>query len=130
MFQGQDSEMLETVIIGLIILIAGNVLLRILMELTMAIVMLWENSSDIRAVLVKEEEKPDDPVKPEVPAEPEKPVESEAPQVAEEQVAEQPVEQVAVEEVVVEQPVTPQAEAPVAGPQVGGQQVEPQQPAA
>ena len=129
MFQGKDETVLQAIIIGLVVLVAGNVILRVTMELTMAIIMLWENSSDIRAVLVKEEEKPDEPVKPEVPAEPEKPVESEAPQVAEEQVAEQPVaEQVAVEEVVVEQPVTPQAEAPVAGPQVGGQQVEPQQP--
>ena len=122
MFQGKDDTVLQAIIIGLVILIAGNVLLRILMELTMAVIMLWENSSDIRAVLVKEEEKPDEPAEPKAPVKPEAPKEPETLQPTEEVVAEQPVaEQVAVEEVAVEQSVAPQPEAP---------QVEAQQPVA
>lgn len=58
MFQGRDDTVLTMILIGLAMLIIGNILLRITMELTMAIISMWDNTSDIRGVLVKEEEKP------------------------------------------------------------------------
>lgn len=58
MFQGRDDTVLTMILIGLAMLIIGNILLRITMELTMAIISMWDNTSDIRGVLVREEEKP------------------------------------------------------------------------
>ena len=58
MFQGRDDTALTMILIGLAMLIIGNILLRITMELTMAIISMWDNTSDIRGVLVKEDEKP------------------------------------------------------------------------
>ena len=60
MFQGRGDSVLTMIIVGLLMLIVGNVLLRIGMEMTMALIVVWENTSDIRGVMVKEEEKPEE----------------------------------------------------------------------
>lgn len=72
MCQGRDEMVLPMIGIGLAILVFGNIFLRIMMEMTMAIISMWENTSDIRGVLVKEEEKPEEkePKKPEPEPEP------------------------------------------------------------
>ena len=56
MFQGKGDEVLPMVLTGLAMLIFGNILLRIMMELTMALIVVWENTSDIRLILVKRDE--------------------------------------------------------------------------
>ena len=112
MFQGKDDTVLTMIIAGLLIIIVGNILLRIGMEMTMALIVVWENTSDIRGVMVKEEERPEEkpPKEPKTP-EAEKVEEIQA--VEEQTVASeaqsanvQPVEaQPVVEEVAVEQQV-------------------------
>lgn len=57
MFGDEDGVSLETIITGLAILVLGNIFLRIMLELTMSIIMIWENSSSIRTALVEEKEK-------------------------------------------------------------------------
>lgn len=68
MCQGRDETILPMIGVGLAMMVFGNIFLRIMMELTMAIIMMWDNTSDIRGVLVKEEERPEDiePKSPEV----------------------------------------------------------------
>ena len=56
MFQGKDNEVLPMILTGLASLILGNILLRVMMELTMAMIVVWENTSDIRLLLVKRDE--------------------------------------------------------------------------
>ena len=60
MFQGRDDTILTMILIGLAMLIIGNIVLRITMEMTMAIISMWDNTSDIRGVLMKEEEMPEE----------------------------------------------------------------------
>ena len=60
MFQGRDDTVLTMILIGLAMLIIGNIVLRITMEMTMAIISMWDNTSDIRGVLMKEEEMPEE----------------------------------------------------------------------
>ena len=129
MFQGKDDSVLTMIIVGLIILIVGNILLRIGLELTMALIVVWENTSDIRGVIVKDEEKPKDKL-PKEPKEPKDSGESEGKKAEDvEVVEEQPVVDVqsvnaqpvnvqpVVEEVAVEQVEAAQPE-PVAQPGV------------
>ena len=68
MCQGRDETILPMIGVGLAMMVFGNIFLRIMMELTMAIIMMWDNTSDIRGVLVKEEERTEDiePKSPEV----------------------------------------------------------------
>ncbi|MBR2641389.1 DUF4282 domain-containing protein [Candidatus Saccharibacteria bacterium] len=56
MFQGKDDEVLPMILTGLASLIIGNILLRVMLELTMALIVVWENTSDIRLLLVKRDE--------------------------------------------------------------------------
>lgn len=56
MFQGKGDEVLPMVLTGLALLIFGNILLRVMLELTMALIVVWENTSDIRLLLVKRDE--------------------------------------------------------------------------
>lgn len=56
MFQGEGDEVLPMVLTGLASLILGNILLRVMLELTMALIVVWENTSDIRLLLVKRDE--------------------------------------------------------------------------
>lgn len=58
MCSGQDETVLPMIGIGLAMLVFGNVGLRIIHELTMAVIVIWENTSDIRKVMVKTEEVP------------------------------------------------------------------------
>ena len=60
MFQGRDDTVLTMILVGLATMILGNILLRIMMEFTMALIVVWENTSDIRGVLVKDEERPEE----------------------------------------------------------------------
>ena len=55
MFYGGD-RVLEFVLLGLFIIVFGNILLRIGFEMTMITIGLWENTRDIRGVLVKNED--------------------------------------------------------------------------
>lgn len=125
MCSGKDEMALPMLGIGLAILVLGNIFLRIMMEMTMAVIVIWENTSDIRGVLVKAEEMPEEK-KPKAPKE-EKKVE-EAPKIEEVKVEQQPevpvVEEpqpevsqseasiVEVSQSEVSQPETPQPEAP------------------
>ena len=106
MFQGRDDTVLTMILIGLVMLIVGNIVLRIILELVMAIISMWDNTSDIRGVLVKEEEKPIEktPKEPEPKKEPEmeRPVEEQPSATTDNVVAKQP--SVATNEVVMEQP--------------------------
>ena len=56
MFQGKGDDVLPMVLTGLASLIFGNILLRVMLELTMALIVVWENTSDIRLLLVKRDE--------------------------------------------------------------------------
>jgi len=56
MFQGKGDEVLPMVLTGLASLIFGNIILRVMLELTMALIVVWENTSDIRLLLVKRDE--------------------------------------------------------------------------
>ena len=85
MTQGGSDSVLEAVLFGLAMLIFGNILLRIVMEMMMIMIGLWKNTSDMRAVIVRDDEKPEgkeprEPEEPEKPVEPEKPMEPEKPQ--------------------------------------------------
>lgn len=60
MCQGQGETTLTMIGIGFAMMIFGNIFLRILLEMTMAVIVVWENTSDIRAVLVKDEEAPEE----------------------------------------------------------------------
>lgn len=60
MCSGQDETVLPMIGIGLAMLVFGNVGLRIMHELTMAVIVIWENTSDIRKVMVKTEEAPEE----------------------------------------------------------------------
>lgn len=57
MFFGGANE-LKMILLCLFMLVFGNVSLRIGFEMTMIFIGLWENTNDIRAVLVKDEEEP------------------------------------------------------------------------
>lgn len=69
MFQGKDDSVLTMIVAGLVTLIVGNILLRVMLELTMALIVVWENTSDIRSVIVKKDEMPEEK-KPKAPKEP------------------------------------------------------------
>ncbi|MBR3319643.1 DUF4282 domain-containing protein [Candidatus Saccharibacteria bacterium] len=56
MFQGKGDDVLPMVLSGLAMLIFGNILLRVMLEMTMAMIVVWENTSDIRLLLVKRDE--------------------------------------------------------------------------
>lgn len=58
MCSGKDDMVLPMIGIGFAIMVIGNILLRVMLELTMALIVIWENTSDIRSVVVKDEEKP------------------------------------------------------------------------
>lgn len=59
MAQGGNDSMLEAILVGLMILVFGNILLRVMMESMMIMIGLWRNTSDIRAVIVRDDERPD-----------------------------------------------------------------------
>lgn len=88
MFQGRGDSILPAIGIGIVMIVFGNIGLRVLMELFMLLIGLWENTADIRAVVVKDEENPDaiEPKAPKAPKAPEK----------------KPVEEVVIEQVEVE----------------------------
>ena len=111
MFQGRDDSVLPMIISGLVMLVVGNILLRVMLELTMALIVVWENTSDIRSVIVKKEEMPEE----------KKPKEKE-PVKEEVLIAE-------VEEPVVVQPVEPVEPVEPVPPVEPAQPVEPVQPA-
>lgn len=69
MFQGKGDSVLTMIGVGLVTLIVGNILLRVMLELTMALIVVWENTSDIRSVIVKKDEMPEER-KPKAPKEP------------------------------------------------------------
>lgn len=95
MFQGRDDTVLMMILVGLAMLIIGNIVLRITMEMTMAIISMWDNTSDIRGVLVKEEEMPEEkmPKEPEMKKGPEVELPAEEqPATTSEATAEQPTE--------------------------------------
>lgn len=71
MFQGRGDSILPAIGIGIVTIVFGNIGLRILMELFMILIGLWENSADIRAVVVKDEERPNASI-PRAPKAPEK----------------------------------------------------------
>lgn len=56
MFQGKGDDVLPMILTGLGLLVFGNIMLRVILELTMALIMVWENTSDIRLLLVKRNE--------------------------------------------------------------------------
>ena len=56
MCSGKEETVLPMILAGLALLIFGNILLRITAEMTMAIIVMWENTSDIRLIMVKKEE--------------------------------------------------------------------------
>ena len=58
MFFG-GANALKMIILCLFMLVFGNVSLRIGFEMTMIFIGLWNNTNDIRAVLVKDEEEPE-----------------------------------------------------------------------
>ncbi|MBR0372887.1 DUF4282 domain-containing protein [Candidatus Saccharibacteria bacterium] len=60
MFSGQDEMFLMMMGAGFAVIIFGNIFLRIFLELIMVSIGTWENTSDIRSVLVKGEEKPEE----------------------------------------------------------------------
>ena len=63
MFSGEEDLVLPMIGAGLLTIIFGNIFLRLIMEMMMIMIGLWENTSDIRAVLVKDEETPEEKVK-------------------------------------------------------------------
>lgn len=81
MTKGGNDSVLEAILAGLVILVFGNILLRVMMESIMIMIGLWKNTSDIRAVIVRDDERPDDegardPEEVEAPKKPAEPVES------------------------------------------------------
>ena len=129
MCSGKDDTVLPMILTGLAIIIIGNVLLRVLMELIMAIIVMWENTSDIRLMLVKREERAAP-----VPVAVEKePVVEEKPEPVVEEKSESAVEEKsepAAEEVVVEQRQRIEVQEPEAKPEPEPEQPQtpPQQP--
>lgn len=59
MFFGGEHEA-QMIIICLLVLVFGNVLLRVGFEMTMITIGLWENTNDMRAILVNDKEAPDE----------------------------------------------------------------------
>ena len=59
MCSGRDDMVLPMIGIGLAILVFGNVFLRIMLEMSMALIVVWENTSDIRGVIVRKDETPE-----------------------------------------------------------------------
>jgi len=68
MCSGRGEDVLPAIGYGFALMILGNVGLRVVMELIMALIVIWENTSDIRGVVVKKEEMPEEkmPKEPEV----------------------------------------------------------------
>jgi ABC-type multidrug transport system permease subunit len=58
MFFGGD-RVLEFVLLGIFMIVFGNIFLRLGFEMTMMIIGIWENTRDIRGSLVKDEERPE-----------------------------------------------------------------------
>ena len=58
MCSGRDEMVLPMLGVGFAVVVFGNIILRLLLELTMMIIGMWENTSDMRAVLVRNDEKP------------------------------------------------------------------------
>ena len=81
MCSGRGEAILPMILAGLALLIFGNILLRIITEMTMAIIVMWENTSDIRLMMVKRGEPAEkgEPTKEEKPTVDEKPVEVKQP---------------------------------------------------
>ena len=69
MCSGRDEMILPMVGIGFAVIVFGNIFLRIMLELIMIRIGIWDNTSDMRAVLVKEEEMPEEKA-PKTPKEP------------------------------------------------------------
>ncbi len=59
MFFGGE-HVAQMIIICLLVLVFGNVLLRVGFEMTMITIGLWENTNDMRAILVNDKEAPDE----------------------------------------------------------------------
>lgn len=126
MCSGRDEMVLPMIGIGFAIMVFGNISLRIMMELTMAMIVIWENTSDIRSVVVKEEEMPEEK-KPKEPKEPKESKESKEEE-KEKKEEEKPVAEKKVE--VTKQVETQQAETQQAvAQQAAAQQPTAQQPA-
>ena len=53
---GRDDTVLPMILSGLAVIILGNIVLRLMMEGMMIMIGMWENTSDMRAVMVKNEE--------------------------------------------------------------------------
>ena len=60
MFMGKDDMVVPMILIGLAIVVFGNIILRLIMEGMMIMIGLWENTNDMRAVMVKDEEAPEE----------------------------------------------------------------------
>lgn len=93
MCSGKEETVLPMILAGLALLIFGNILLRITAEMTMAIIVMWENTSDIRLIMVKKEEpaeikEPKNPAEPEAPVKPEVLAQTTEPQAPESQTPE------------------------------------------
>ena len=101
MAQGGSDSVLEAILAGLAMLIFGNILLRIMMEMTMIMIGLWKNTSDMRAVIVRDDERSEEK-KPEEKA----PQETEEPKVPETPLESQIVEETTVTEISQEPQVT------------------------
>ena len=111
MCSGRDEMMLPMLGAGFAVLVLGNIILRLLLELTMMIIGMWENTSDMRAVLVRDDEKPEEKA-------PKKPVEKPA---------EKPV--VASAEEPVNPPVNEPATTVESEPTVPSESIAPSEPA-
>lgn len=59
MFQG-GNDTGTAILVGLAIILVGNLALRLISELFMLVISLWQNITDIRAVVVKDEEAPEE----------------------------------------------------------------------
>lgn len=109
MTQGGSDRTLEAILLGLVILVFGNILLRILMELIMIMIGLWKNTSDMRAVMVRDDERPEEKKPKEKEPKEKEPEVKEPEQVEEPEAPEVPQEPQVVEEVKVpEMPQEPQ----------------------
>ena len=107
MFMGEDDTVLTMIGIGFAVIVFGNISLRIIMEGIMVMIGLWENTNDMRAVLVRPEEMPE-PKEPKQPKEPEM-AEVAQPEAAQQEVVQQEVvQQEAVQQEAVQQEVTQQ----------------------
>ena len=81
MCSGKEETVLPMILAGLALLIFGNILLRITAEMTMAIIVMWENTSDIRLIMVKKEDpaEKEESAKEEEPTKDKKPTEAKEP---------------------------------------------------